>query len=432
MARLPGPRPGLTDLGVLPGGDRMRPLIIGGGPAGTAAAITLAERGVPARLIDRRDPRAPDGRVCGGLLTPRAVRLLDALGIDARPLGRSIDSIDLMARGRQQRIEWPTSIDTGSNGGIVLSRDRLDAALLARAGELGVDVELGREALEPVIERGFVRGVRTVAASHEMTEPADLVLVADGANSTFGRALGTSRRQDWPYVSALRVVLHGTTTDRTNVEFHFDLERGPGDGLPGFGWVFPGDDDTVNIGVQVSSTARDATAVNLHALLEQLIERVADRWGVAEDPAEAAERAEGARTPVGDSIVPVAGPNFLVAGDAAGQANPLTGAGIEAALRLGIEAGEVMTAATRTAPDALQGFVPRVRAIHADHHKTGRQIVRLTGRPFGSRLLATIATTSWGAPTVMRFALAEFRSSGGAAETLHSVTKLLGRVAPEA
>ncbi|MGA1077359.1 MAG: FAD-dependent monooxygenase, partial [Ilumatobacteraceae bacterium] len=72
----------------------MRPLIIGGGPAGTAAAITLAERGVPARLIDRRDPRAPDGRVCGGLLTPRAVRLLDALGIDARPRGRSIDSID--------------------------------------------------------------------------------------------------------------------------------------------------------------------------------------------------------------------------------------------------------------------------------------------------------------------------------------------------
>jgi hypothetical protein len=43
-----------------------------------------------------------------------------------------------------------------------------------------------------------------------------------------------------------------------------------------------------------------------------------------------------------------------------------------------------------------------------------------------------LATTSWGAPTMMRFALAEFRATGGAAETLHSVAKLLGRVAPEA
>jgi len=92
----------------------------------------------------------------------------------------------------------------------------------------------------------------------------------------------------------------------------------------------------------------------------------------------------------------------------------------------------VLAAASRTAPDALQAYVPRVRAIHADHHKTGRQIVRLTGRPLGARLLAALATTPWGAPTVMRFALAEFRSSGGVAETLHSAARLLGRVAPEA
>jgi len=410
----------------------MRPLIIGGGPAGTAAAITLAERGVPARLIDRRGVAAPIDKACGGLLTPRAVHLLGSLGLEVASLGRPIDFVDLVARGRRQRIKWPTSTDAGETTGIVVSRGRLDSALLDRASELGVEVELGREAIEPIVERGFVRGVRTSNGEQESTEPAELLLVADGANSTFGRELGTSRRQDWPSVSALRVMLPYAATDRFGVEFHLDLERGPGDGLPGFGWVFPVDDHTVNFGVQVASTARDATAVNLHLLLERLLERVAGSWGITVDPAEAAERAEGARTPVGDSIVPVAGPNFLVAGDAAGHANPLTGTGIEAALRLGIEAGEVLAAASRTAPDALQAYVPRVRAIHADHHKTGRQIVRLTGRPLGARLLAALATTPWGAPTVMRFALAEFRSSGGVAETLHSAARLLGRVAPEA
>ena len=413
----------------------MRPLIIGGGPAGTAAAITLAERGVSARLIERRVHSSSE-KACGGLLTPRAARLLVSLGLEIESIGRPIDSIDLVARGRRQRVGWPTSTGVGagvgSTSGIVVSRTRLDSALLDRAGELGVEVELGCEALEPIVDRGFVRGVRTANGDVESTEAADLLLVADGANSTFGRALGTTRRQDWPSVSALRVVLESTSADRRGIEFHLDLERGPGDGLPGFGWVFPVDDNTVNVGVQVASTARDATAVNLHLLLERLLERIAGPWGVSEDPADAVERAEGTRTPVGDSIVPVAGPNFLVAGDAAGHASPLTGGGIEAALRLGIEAGEVLTAATRTAPDALQAFVPRVRAIHADHHKAARQIVRLSGRPLGSRLLAMLATTSWGAPTMMRFALAEFRATGGAAETLHSVAKLLGRVAPEA
>ncbi len=164
-ARPPGRPPEPTELRPSPGGDGMRPLIIGGGPAGTAAAITLAERGVPARLIDRRGVAAPIDKACGGLLTPRAVHLLGSLGLEVASLGRPIDFVDLVARGRRQRIKWPTSTDAGETTGIVVSRDRLDSALLDRASELGVEVELGREAIEPIVERGFVRGVRPRTAT---------------------------------------------------------------------------------------------------------------------------------------------------------------------------------------------------------------------------------------------------------------------------
>lgn len=406
-----------------------RPLIIGGGPAGAAAGITLAERGVDCVILERRPAGLPSSSVCGGLLTPRASAALSGLGLDPGSLGLEVDGIELVAGRRRRRVDWPSG---SGHHAVVVTRERFDRALLERAAEVGVEVRHGFDALDPVLERGFVRGVRGHHDGVDTTVDTDLLLVADGANSTFGRALGTSRRPDWPSVSSLRVILPVTGAQDPVAEFHLDLERDPGDGLPGFGWVFPTGGATLNLGVQVASTARDAAAVNLHQLLERLIERVAPYRGITGEPDLLVESAEGARTPVGDSIVPVAGPNFLVAGDAAGHASPLTGAGLESALLAGIEAGEVLTAATRTSPAALQEFVPRIRRLHGAHHKAARQIVRLTGRPLGARSVAQVATSSRGADTVMRYALAEFRASGGAAETLDAIARVLVRFAPEA
>jgi flavin-dependent dehydrogenase len=411
------------------GGDTMRPLIVGGGPAGAAAAITLADRGVPSTVLERRPADRTPGSVCGGLLTPRASEALAGLGVDARDLGPAVDTIELVAGPRRRRINWPT---TSEYPAVIASRERLERELLARATLLGAEVRHGFEALDPIIERGFVRGVRGLHDGADTTVDTDLLLIADGANSTFGRALGTSRRLDWPTISSLRAMVPATGSVDAVAEFHLDLERGPGDGLPGFGWVFPTGDTMLNVGVQIASTARDAAAVNLHQLLEGLIDRVAPNHGITGDPSSLTEAAEGARTPVGDSIVPVAGPNFLVAGDAAGQASPLTGAGVESALLSGIEAGEVLTAATRTTAATLQDFVPRIRRLHGSHHKVARQIVRATGRPLGARLLARASTSGWGAETVVRYALAEFRASGGAAEAIDAIANVLVRFAPEA
>lgn len=111
------------------------PVIIGGGPAGAAAAIALARAGVRATVFERLE-RMGD-TICGGFLSWRTVERIAALGIDPDSLGgHSVDTLALFIGAR----EWSAPLPAPSMG---LSRLRLDNALLDHAEALGVDVRRG-------------------------------------------------------------------------------------------------------------------------------------------------------------------------------------------------------------------------------------------------------------------------------------------------
>ncbi len=122
----------------------MRPLIVGGGPAGSAAAIALARGGARPLLIERH--AGPHDSLCGGFLGWDALRRLDAIGIDSAALGaRPISHVRLVAGDRLVERALP-GIAAG------LSRQALDTALLVAAAEAGVAIERGvavREAIDP-------------------------------------------------------------------------------------------------------------------------------------------------------------------------------------------------------------------------------------------------------------------------------------------
>ncbi|TVV75394.1 NAD(P)/FAD-dependent oxidoreductase [Sphingomonas solaris] len=126
-----------------------RPLIIGGGPAGSAAAIGLARAGTPALLIERS--RDPHDVVCGGFLGWDALAALKRLGLDPAALGaRPITRLRVVAGSRVTEAALPR-VAAG------LSRITLDAALLAQAQAAGTAVERGvtvREASPGTLRTG--------------------------------------------------------------------------------------------------------------------------------------------------------------------------------------------------------------------------------------------------------------------------------------
>ncbi|TCP35750.1 FAD-dependent monooxygenase [Sphingomonas sp. BK235] len=114
---------------------RRAPLILGGGPAGAAAAITLARAGTPPLVLERT--RATGDALCGGFLSWRTLAALERLGVDPAALGDGVvRRVRLFAAGRT--IEAP--LPAPARG---VSRRRLDAVLLAHAESLGAAVERG-------------------------------------------------------------------------------------------------------------------------------------------------------------------------------------------------------------------------------------------------------------------------------------------------
>jgi menaquinone-9 beta-reductase len=147
---------------------RTPPLIVGGGPAGCAAAITLARGGTPPRLIDRA---AVQPLVCGAFVSWDALAALDALGIDVWRLGaRRITGVRILARGQIVEQALPAAA-----AGI--SRGSLDAALRERAEQSGATL------ISATAKR--VDGDRVVLDDGAILE-ADALIVATGKHALRG------------------------------------------------------------------------------------------------------------------------------------------------------------------------------------------------------------------------------------------------------
>ena len=314
-------------------------LIVGGGPAGAAAGYWLARHGHDVTVIERKT--FPREKTCGDGLTPRAVHQLDEMG-----LGRGLErfhryhGLRATGMGRELELEWPAHPIYPSHGYVVRRRD-LDAMVADNAVAAGAKLLEGHEAIHPIVDRGFVRG-STVARQDGSSVDirAEFTIVADGANSRFGRALGTSRTREWPYGTAIRTYWQSPRHADPWIESALDVKDRNGNPMPGYGWIFPVGDGTVNIGVGLLSTFRDFKSVNTTHLLDAYARQIADRWEIDPDKPEC--RPTSGRIPMGGSVGPKAGPTYLVVGDASGSVNPFNGEGIDYAYETARMAADVV------------------------------------------------------------------------------------------
>ena len=157
----------------------MRPVIVGGGPAGAAAAIMLGRAGAEPLVLERS--HGPHDTVCGDFLSGEAGAALDRLGVDLAGLGAvPVRWVRLVHGERSATAPLPFPAWG-------LSRRMLDEALLRRAAACGAEVVRG-ETVRAVTDDGAVvrAGGGRIAASS--------VFVATGKHDLRGCARPRVRR----------------------------------------------------------------------------------------------------------------------------------------------------------------------------------------------------------------------------------------------
>jgi geranylgeranyl reductase family protein len=378
--------------------------------------------------------RFPRDKTCGDGLTPRAVRQLHDMGL-ADPLRefQRFDGLRSIAHGVTLELEWPDHPQFPAYGYVVRRRE-LDEMVANQAVKAGATLWQATEAVAPVVEGGFLGGAVVRRADEDITQEvrARYVVVADGANSRFGRALGTARDRTYPLGMAIRGYFTSPHHNDPWIESHLDIRDRNGNHLPGYGWIFPVGDGTINVGVGLLSTFAGWKNVNTTHLMEAFCETAPARWGISPETATCAPT--GGRLPTGGSVTPRVGPTFLVIGDAAGSVNPFNGEGISVAYETGrLAADAVGLALTSGDALALQTYEQRLTDMYGLYFKTARAFVRAIGNPAVMRELTRVGMQS---RTLMEWVLRIMANllrpdEVGPAEAVYRTLAAMVAVAPE-
>lgn len=339
-------------------------LIIGGGPAGSAAAITAARAGLSVTLFEK----GPHGRdkVCGDGLTPRAIAALNELRIN-HSVAHRIDGLRMIAGKKERELSWPTT-DRFPNHGAVWPRQRFDTHLIDVAIASGADVRFNSEAL-PLLEDGRVIGVTVGGESFY----APMTVLAAGAQGQAAKMLGAERDPNEPFGLAIRAYAPTPRHAERHLEACLSLRDEHGTAVPGYGWMFPAGDGTVNIGVGALSTMKGFKKLNLNTLLDQYAALVRESWTLGDY----VEKPRAWRLPM--SCTRRHGPGWVAVGDAAGFVNPMNGEGID----YGLESG--MLAVEKFIEDPVSAPVVYDREVGERFDaflRTGRRFSFLIGHPW--------------------------------------------------
>jgi geranylgeranyl reductase family protein len=325
-------------------------VVVGAGPAGSAAAAWAARSGRDVLVVD--SAQFPRDKACGDGLTPRAVAELQLLGLsdwlDSRIRHRGLR---MSGFGADVEVEWPgpSFPSTGS----AVPRLELDDRIRQVAADDGAKMLLGAKAVDVQHDSsGRVRALVVDDGTGRTEIGCGQLIVADGARSTLGRALGRQWHQQTVYGVAARGYLATPRSNEPWITSHLELRSPEGELLPGYGWIFQLGNGEVNIGVGALSTSKRQADAALRPLMSYYTSLRREEWGFDGEP----RAVISALLPMGGAVSGVAGPNWMLIGDAAACVNPLNGEGIDYGLETGRMAVELLDTAdlTRVWPETLQ------------------------------------------------------------------------------
>ena len=347
--------------------ERWDVIVVGAGPAGSAAATTLARAGRRVLLLDRA--AFPRDKPCGDLIGARAMTAARRLGIaedDLTPYDRLRGAV-VVADGGDVDLAPRSALGRGvlsRSDARVIPRTVFDAAMVRAATRAGAELRrVNVRAVSPWDGSG--RSVTGKAAGEDaVTLSAAAVVIAGGygcrlapeLDGPAGASNETARSAGPPRGIAMRGYFTGVSAPTDRIAFCLNEWV-----LPGYGWVFPLPGGGANVGV--GTLTEGGADEHLHALYERFVG----------DPASPAAAWLGGATPEGSprtwplDLGPrprrLIGDGLLLVGESASLVGPLTGAGIAFALESGARAGDVLAGALAAGDARVSGLTPYARYV---------------------------------------------------------------------
>jgi geranylgeranyl reductase family protein len=309
-------------------------IVVGAGPAGASAAYFLAEAGMDVLLVDRGV--FPRQKVCGDGLSSRALAMLERMGLGDWLRGFPEPEVMLFSSPNGEAVRIRPGRLEGFSYGRVVPRLRLDEAVVERTVIAGARLLDGIKATSLEQQEGelHLRGERN---GHIVRLEARLAIAADGGQASFTRRLGLIRRP--PDLVAVRAYFEGDLGPETQMEFHTERLI-----MPGYNWIFPVGGGRANVGTGSLISKVKEGNLRLARVMQQFVANnpyARERLRLAEMASPV--QGQPLHTDLRDTRP--YGQRVLVAGEAAGLVNPLSGEGIAYAL----ESGEMAATHARLA-----------------------------------------------------------------------------------
>ncbi len=366
-------------------------LVVGAGPAGSAAAAWAARAGRDVVLVDMAV--FPRDKTCGDGLTPRAVGELAELGLEDWLRAHTVNQ-GLRAHGFGQTLHLPWPGGNLPDWGSAVARTELDDHLRTTAiksGALAID---GARAVDVRRDGDRVAAVVFKAGDETFEIACQRLVVADGVRSPLGKILGREWHRDTVYGVAGRAYIASEQSDDPWISSHLELRGQDGEILSGYGWIFPLGNGEVNIGVGTLATAKRPANIAIKPLMSYYTDERREEFALSGD----LRAPTSALLPMGGAVSNVAGPNWALIGDAAGCVNPLNGEGID----YGLETGRLLVEMMGERDQLESAWPALLRHHYGESFSIARRLAGLVTVP---RLLPALGPIGMRSDLMMTLAL---------------------------
>jgi geranylgeranyl reductase family protein len=310
--------------------DEADVVVVGGGPGGAIAAFTLASKGHDVMLIDKQS--FPREKACGDGLSSSAVSFLGQLGLDEILAGaQQIEDTRLVVDWRRERkrsLSRAPRRPQRRPQGCCLPRRTFDDALVDSARRAGARL-LNAMVTEPILREGKAVGVTLIHNGVQTSVSAPYIVAADGATSRLRRLMAFPSRP----AAALSYAVRRYVLTQEPLEPIFDLYAPVTNPFAGYGWVFPVSQHVANIGIGYVTARGLPRPRSITDLLDSFLASLQRHRGSEFGSLKPISPARGAPVGVGFSVDRCEERGVIFVGDAARTCDPITGEGIDQAMR---------------------------------------------------------------------------------------------------